>query len=146
REGGERKMQRPLRGRPSWKGGPGHRGAAEGYTCFCYGRHVARPRGSKGGFEPSTLFAAAARREAVSTGAVPLAERMRPARVEDFVGQRHLVGPGKLLANAIEKDRVPSMILWGPPGVGKTTLGKVIASRTKSVFVPFSAVLGSIAE
>src|SRR4051812_33010246 len=120
--------------------------SGEGYTAFCYGRHVARPRSSKGGFEPSTLFAAAARREAVSTGAVPLAERMRPARVEDYVGQDHLVGPGKLLANAIDKDRVPSMILWGPPGVGKTTLGKVIASRTKSVFVQFSAVLGSIQE
>jgi putative ATPase len=111
----------------------------------CYGRRVARPR-SKGGFEPSTLFAAAARREAVSTGAVPLAERMRPSRVEDYVGQAHLLGPGKLLANAIDRDRVPSMILWGPPGVGKTTLGKVIAARTKAVFVPFSAVLGSIQE
>ena len=107
---------------------------------------MARPRSNKGGFDPSTLFAAAARREAVSTGAVPLAERMRPARVEDYVGQDHIVGPGKLLANAIDKDRVPSMILWGPPGVGKTTLGKVIASKTKSVFVQFSAVLGSIQE
>ena len=111
---------------------------------------MARSRGSKGGYspssEPSTLFAAAARREAVSTGAVPLAERMRPARIEDYLGQGHLVSPGKLLANAIEKDRVPSMILWGPPGVGKTTLGKVIATRTKSVFVAFSAVLGSIQE
>jgi putative ATPase len=110
---------------------------------------VARSRGSKGGFDqgpPSTLFAAAARREAVSTGAVPLAERMRPARIEDYLGQAHIVGPGKLLANAIDKDRVPSMILWGPPGVGKTTLGKVIAARTKSVFVAFSAVLGSIQE
>jgi putative ATPase len=99
-----------------------------------------------GGDGPSTLFAAAARREAVSTGAVPLAERMRPSRVEDYLGQGHLVGPGKLLANAIANDRVPSMILWGPPGVGKTTLGKVIAARTRSVFVPFSAVLGSIQE
>jgi putative ATPase len=110
---------------------------------------VARSRGSKGGFDqgpPSTLFAAAARRDAVSTGAVPLAERMRPARIEDYLGQAHIVGPGKLLANAIDKDRVPSMILWGPPGVGKTTLGKVIAARTKSVFVAFSAVLGSIQE
>lgn len=62
------------------------------------------------------------------------------------MGQAHLLGPGKLLASAIEKDRLPSMILWGPPGVGKTTLGKVIATRTKSVFVPFSAVLGSIQE
>jgi putative ATPase len=99
-----------------------------------------------GGEGPSTLFASAARREAVSSGAVPLAERMRPSRVEDYLGQAHLVGPGKLLANAIAKDRVPSMILWGPPGVGKTTLGKVIAARTRSVFVPFSAVLGSIQE
>jgi putative ATPase len=104
---------------------------------------VARPRSNTGG---PTLFAAAARRDAVETGAVPLAERMRPTRVEEYVGQAHLVGPGKLLANAIEKDRVPSMILWGPPGVGKTTLGRVIAARTKSVFVPFSAVLGSIQE
>jgi putative ATPase len=71
---------------------------------------------------------------------------MRPTRVEDYVGQAHLLGAGKLLATAIEKDRVPSMILWGPPGVGKTTLGRVIASRTKSVFVAFSAVLGSIQE
>jgi putative ATPase len=71
---------------------------------------------------------------------------MRPSRIEDYVGQAHLVGAGKLLATAIEKDRVPSMILWGPPGVGKTTLGRVIAARTKSVFVPFSAVLGSIQE
>jgi putative ATPase len=108
---------------------------------------VARRPSSKGGFsEPSTLFAAATRREAASTGAVPLAERMRPTRIEDYLGQSHLVSPGKLLANAIEKDRVPSMILWGPPGVGKTTLGKVIAARTKSVFVAFSAVLGSIQE
>jgi len=71
---------------------------------------------------------------------------MRPSRIEDYIGQTHLVGAGKLLASAIEKDRIPSMILWGPPGVGKTTLGRVIAARTKSVFVPFSAVLGSIQE
>ncbi|MDF2695743.1 MAG: ATPase, family [Labilithrix sp.] len=110
---------------------------------------MARPRsagGFAGGPGAGTLFAAAARREATSTGAVPLAERMRPARIEDYVGQVHLVGAGKLLATAIEKDRLPSMILWGPPGVGKTTLGRVIAARTKSVFVPFSAVLGSIQE
>jgi putative ATPase len=71
---------------------------------------------------------------------------MRPSRVEDYVGQAHLLGEGKLLASAIAKDRVPSMILWGPPGVGKTTLGKVIAARTSSVFVAFSAVLGSLQE
>ncbi len=100
------------------------------------------PNSSSGG----TLFAAAARRDAAASGAIPLAERMRPARVEDYVGQSHLLGPGKLLLTAIEKDRVHSMILWGPPGVGKTTLGKVIAERTKSTFVLFSAVLGSIQE
>lgn len=66
--------------------------------------------------------------------------------MEDYVGQRHVLGDGRLLANAIAKDRVPSMILWGPPGVGKTTLGKVIAARTNAVFVLFSAVLGSIQE
>ena len=103
--------------------------------------------GSGSGAGPAgTLFAAAARREATSTGAIPLAERMRPSRIEDYIGQSHLVGAGKLLASAIERDRVPSMILWGPPGVGKTTLGRVIAARTKSVFVPFSSVLGSIQE
>jgi putative ATPase len=106
-----------------------------------------RPRSRTGsGNDATTLFAAAARREATSSGAVPLAERMRPSRIEEYVGQAHLVGVGKLLATAIEKDRVPSMVLWGPPGVGKTTLGRVIAARTKSVFVPFSAVLGSIQE
>jgi putative ATPase len=108
---------------------------------------VARPRSSGGAPDGAgTLFAAAARREATNTGAVPLAERMRPSRIEDYVGQAHLVGAGKLLATAIAKDRVPSMILWGPPGVGKTTLGRVIAARTKSVFVLFSAVLGSLQE
>ena len=103
-----------------------------------------RSQSSEGG--APTLFAAAAKRQANETGAVPLAERMRPSRIEDYMGQAHLLAPGKLLTAAIEKDRVPSMILWGPPGVGKTTLGKVIAARTKSVFVQFSAVLGSIAE
>jgi putative ATPase len=109
---------------------------------------VTRARTSSGeqSRDLGTLFTAAARREAASIGAVPLAERMRPSRIEDYVGQRHLVGAGKLLASAIQRDRVPSMILWGPPGVGKTTLGRVIAARTKSVFVPFSAVLGSIQE
>jgi putative ATPase len=111
---------------------------------------VARSRKSwetgSGGGAAGTLFSAASRREATSTGAVPLAERMRPSRIEDYVGQAHIVGAGKLLASAIEKDRVFSMILWGPPGVGKTTLGRVIAARTKSVFVAFSAVLGSIQE
>jgi len=94
----------------------------------------------------STLFDAAVKRQSSNTGAIPLAERMRPSQLDAYVGQAHILGPGKFLANAINRDRVPSMILWGPPGVGKTTLGRVIAARTKSVFVPFSAVLGSIQE
>jgi putative ATPase len=93
-----------------------------------------------------TLFAAAAQKNAVKTGAVPLAERMRPERLDDYLGQVHIVGGGKPLARAIASDRVPSMILWGPPGSGKTSLGRVIAATTKSVFVPFSAVLGSLPE
>ncbi len=108
---------------------------------------MARGRSSNtGGGGNSTLFSAAARREAAATGAVPLAERMRPGSIEEYVGQEHVLAPGKLLASAIAQDRVPSMILWGPPGVGKTTLGRVVASRTKSTFVLFSAVLGSLQE
>ncbi len=91
-----------------------------------------------------TLFAHAA--TGAAAAAAPLAERVRPTRLEDYVGQTHLFAPGKPLARAIAADRVPSMVLWGPPGVGKTTLGRVIAERTKSVFVLFSAVLGSLAE
>ena len=78
--------------------------------------------------------------------AAPLAERLRPKTLDDVVGQEHLLGPGKPLRTAIERDQVPSMILWGPPGVGKTTLAQVIARMTKSDFVPFSAVLSGIKE
>jgi len=76
----------------------------------------------------------------------PLADRMRPNRLEDVVGQTHLLGDGHILARAIRADRIPSMILWGPPGTGKTTLAHVIASETHSIFVPFSAVLGGVPE
>lgn len=76
----------------------------------------------------------------------PLAERMRPRTLDEVVGQGHLVGEGHLLRRAIERDQVPSMILWGPPGCGKTTLARVIANLTSSVFVPFSAVLGGVAD
>ena len=93
-----------------------------------------------------TLFAAAQRRDPVAKGHIPLAERMRPRNLDEYVGQRHLFGEGKLLARAIARDRLPSMILWGPPGVGKTTLGRVIAERTRARFVLFSAVLGNLAE
>src|SRR5215470_17306366 len=76
----------------------------------------------------------------------PLADRMRPHTLDDVLGQGHLLDPGKPLRNAIERDQVPSMILWGPPGVGKTTLAQIIARMTKSTFVPFSAVLSGIKE
>ncbi len=76
----------------------------------------------------------------------PLADRMRPKRLEDVVGQAHLLGDGHILARAIRADRIPSMILWGPPGTGKTTLAHVIANETHSLFVPFSAVLGGVPE
>ena len=76
----------------------------------------------------------------------PLAERMRPERLEDFVGQEHILGPGKPLRAQIERDELNSLILWGPPGVGKTTLARLIARITKCDFVPFSAVLAGIKE
>ena len=76
----------------------------------------------------------------------PLADRMRPQTLDEVLGQGHLLDPGKPLRTAIERDQVPSMILWGPPGVGKTTLAQVIAKMTKSTFVPFSAVLAGIKE
>src|ERR1700691_4168408 len=76
----------------------------------------------------------------------PLAERMRPRTLDEFVGQQHLVAPGKPLRVAIERDDPTSMIFWGPPGTGKTTLAKIIARITKADFIEFSAVLAGIKE
>lgn len=76
----------------------------------------------------------------------PLADRMRPQTLEDYMGQDHLLGKGKILRQMLEKDRIPSMIFWGPPGVGKTTLARIIANRTRSGFVNFSAVTSGIKE
>ena len=70
----------------------------------------------------------------------PLAARMRPRTIDEIVGQQHLLAPGKALRNAIDRGQIGSMILWGPPGTGKTTLARVIANATNRVFVPFSAV------
>ncbi len=78
--------------------------------------------------------------------AVPLASRLRPQKLEDFIGQEHLLGPGKMLRHLIEKDMISSMIFWGPPGVGKTTLAGIIAERTKADFINFSAVTSGIRE
>jgi putative ATPase len=76
----------------------------------------------------------------------PLAERLRPKRLEEFVGQEHVLGPGRALRRAIEADQVPSLVLWGPPGTGKTTLARLVAGRTGSTFVPFSALAGGVKE
>src|SRR4051812_22896585 len=76
----------------------------------------------------------------------PLAERMRPEKFDDFVGQEHILGPDKPLRMQIERDELQSLILWGPPGVGKTTPARLIARLTKADFVPFSAVLSGIKE
>ena len=76
----------------------------------------------------------------------PLAARLRPETLEEYVGQTHLLGPGKVLRRLIESDRISSMIFWGPPGVGKTTLARIIAHRTKSNFIDFSAVTSGIKE
>ena len=76
----------------------------------------------------------------------PLAARLRPQCLEEYVGQTHLLGEGKLLRRLIETDQLASMIFWGPPGVGKTTLAQVIAHATKAEFIAFSAVTGGIKE
>lgn len=76
----------------------------------------------------------------------PLAERMRPQTLDEFVGQEHVLGPGKPLRMQIERDQLASIILWGPPGVGKTTLAHLIARLSRADFVPFSAVLSGIKE
>ena len=77
---------------------------------------------------------------------VPLAERMRPRRLEEFIGQDHLLGPGKFLRRMLESGRIFSMIFWGPPGSGKTTLARMIARYAQAHFVQFSAVLSGVKE
>src|SRR5688572_31380136 len=80
------------------------------------------------------------------TAGTPLAERMRPATFDEFVGQEDVLAPGKPLREAIERDRLQSIIFWGPPGTGKTTLARIIAEMTQARFVQFSAVLSGIKE
>ena len=90
--------------------------------------------------EQDTLFGEEA------AAAQPLAARMRPETLDEVAGQQHLIGPGKVLRRIIEADQVPSMVFWGPPGVGKTTLARVIARQTKAAFIDFSAVTSGIKE
>src|SRR3970040_1184377 len=95
--------------------------------------------------DPPTLLEAAARRGHAGARP-PLADRMRPRTLEEVVGQKTLLADGKLLPELIRSDRVTSLILWGPPGSGKTSLAHVISRATRASFVPFSAVLGGVAE
>src|SRR5438445_10743877 len=80
------------------------------------------------------------------TGRVPLAERMRPRRIDDFVGQQHLLGPGRVLREMLEGGQVESLILWGPPGTGKTTLAHLLPAASGAHAVAFSAVLQGVKE
>jgi putative ATPase len=95
---------------------------------------------------PTLLEAAARRTQLGSQATPPLADRMRPQSLEEVVGQKQILREGKLLRDVIQKDRVPSLILWGPPGSGKTTLANVISQLTRAEFVRFSAVLGGLPE
>ena len=88
--------------------------------------------------EQATLFE--------DTASQPLASRLRPQTLDEYCGQKHLLGEGKILRRLIESDSVSSMIFWGPPGVGKTTLARIIANRTKANFIDFSAVTSGIKE
>jgi putative ATPase len=90
------------------------------------------------------LFDADADHEAEASA--PLADRIRPQTLDELVGQQRILGPSTALRRAIERDELHSMILWGPPGCGKTTLARIIARRTRAVFIPFSAVLAGVKE
>ncbi len=99
-----------------------------------------RPQTSLFGDDPADAVA-----ESGSTAA-PLASRLRPESLADFVGQEHIIGPGRALRQAIDRDQLTSMILWGPPGAGKTTLARIVAGSTHSNFVALSAVSSGVAE
>lgn len=92
------------------------------------------------------LFGASDGEKAALDPSAPLAARMRPRSFEEYVGQQHILGPGKLLRRAIESDRLTSIILYGPPGIGKTSLAQIIASTTESHFERLSGVEGSVAD
>ena len=97
-----------------------------------------------GRHDPESLFEHGRQQNAM--GIAPLAERMRPASFDEFVGQEHILGEGKVLRRSIDTDRIPSILLWGPPGSGKTTLARLIATVTRSHFEPISAVSSGVAD
>ena len=101
--------------------------------------------GEAKGMEQMTLGQMSLFQEQVNMSS-PLASRLRPETLDDYVGQEHLVGKGKVLRQMIEKDMISSMIFWGPPGVGKTTLARIIAHMTHASFIDFSAVTSGIKE
>ena len=86
------------------------------------------------------------RRQEIQEQIAPLATRMRPRNLEEYFGQTHILAPGKVLRRAIEEDRLPSMILWGPPGSGKTTLARLVAGATGSHFEQISAVTSGVKD
>src|SRR5947207_3084452 len=92
------------------------------------------------------LFAANPSGDSANDRSRPLADRMRPRTLDEFVGQEHLISPGKPLRAQIERDDLGSLIFWGPPGTGKTTLAQIIARMTRAEFIEFSAVLSGIKE
>ena len=96
--------------------------------------------------QPDLSLPIASSNNLLTRGGAPLAERMRPRTLDELLGQEHLVGPGKPLRVQIERDDAGSMIFWGPPGVGKTTLAKIIAETTRASFIEFSAVTSGIKE
>ncbi len=114
-----------------------------------FGTDGPRPSANRPRKVPSRATAAPGFSSGDDTAAVeaqPLAARMRPRTLDEIVGQEHLLGLARLLRRAIESDTVPSMILWGPPGSGKTTLASVIARTTHAHFVALSAVTAGVAE
>src|SRR5258705_547615 len=92
----------------------------------------------------SNLFSAATEKK--KRAAAPLAERMRPKSLEEFVGQEHLLGPGRLLRQMVEGKQLHSLIFWGPPGSGKTTLAKLVAENAGAEWAAFSAVLSGVKD
>ena len=96
--------------------------------------------------DQESLFAAETARAGSSAPGAPLAERLRPRRLDEVIGQQHLLGPGRPLRAALETGRVHSMILWGPPGVGKTTLARMLAAAVDAQFIVLSAVLAGVKD